>query len=63
MSYFVSFPIYSGKLGHLLMICNIMWRERFRKVKDEFLEETARMREILREETQDPMGPEPHYRK
>ena len=26
-----------------------MWRERFRKVKDEFLEETARMREILRE--------------
>ena len=34
------------------MICNIMWRARFRKVKDEFLEETARMREILREEAQ-----------
>ncbi len=45
------------------MICNIMWRERFRKVRDEFLEETARMREILKEETQDPVGPELHSRK
>ncbi len=45
------------------MICNIMWRERFRKVRDEFLEETARMREILREEAQDSVGPELHSRK
>ncbi|MEM0156569.1 MAG: hypothetical protein QXN26_00700 [Thermoplasmataceae archaeon] len=40
-----------------------MWRDRFRKVKDEFLEETARMREILREETEDPATPEFHQRK
>ncbi len=60
---FVSFLTNSGKLGYPFTLCTFMWRDRFRRVRDEFLEETARMREILREETEDPVAPEFHSRK